>query len=812
MIDIKQRLLMAFDMELREHLTAMRQLARLGAAPADLTEIFRHAHSLKGAARTVDVRPIETVAHRLESLFDRIQKGRLPLDAMSLATIENAIDLIEDLASDASIDIDTAPAVTALDALIAQADADLTAAPATGATPVASPAPADGPAPHPDVPSSAPAAAPVPAVAEASALAPEVPAPVAIAPPAAAVSAAPPSATPAPMRSAELPGVAPAPVAPAVPAAPREAEPAAPAPAMSHAGDEIVRVRSAQLDQLTAIGGQLLARTGDQARLGEDLAGLEDEITRLSRDWAQMRLAIRHDLPHMTKSAAALVDAMDKGLATLSRRTGQMVRTQGHEAWRLRQLVEALQDGVQQTRVIPAEEVFSGFARMVRDLARETGRPVTFVTTGLSLEADRMILQALKDPLMHVLRNAVGHGAQTPAERTAAGLSGDTRLEMALSIDGQRLRVSVTDDGRGLDFPRIRETAVAHALLTESEAAVANEADLARLLLRDGFSTAQAVDTLSGRGIGLAVLQDMVARLQGDLDIGPAQPRGTRVVVTVPLSVARHNLLLVGIADQTYALPAHSVDRMLRVRTGDLQSVEGQPFVETGGHAIPLIALSRLLGRPDAPPRDDDGHLNVAVIRTGSRRLALAVDRLIDVRQAAVESRQSGRNPIATGSVLLDGDMPVLVLNPAVLSQLGQGGSTGPLAMSAPKHKREVPRVLVVDDSITTRTLEKSILEAEGFRVLLAVDGVDALDLLRREPVNLVISDVQMPRLDGFGLLRAVRADPALAKLPLILVTSVDHPDDVRRGLDLGADAYIIKQRFDQRELLDTIGQFVEAP
>ncbi len=791
---------MAFDMELREHLAAMRQLARVGAAPADLTEIFRHAHSLKGAARTVDVRPIETVAHRLESLFDRIQKGRVPLDDTTLATIEIAIDLIEDLASDASIDIETSPALAALGELIARADAEAgTGTPAASDVPAPGTAPADAPAP------AAPAAATTP---------PDpAPAPSPPAPPT-AEPVAPVAAAPVVLPSAPAPAPPSVPVSapPAAPAPPREAEPPPQAPAIPHGGDEIVRVRSAQLDQLTAIGGQLLARTGDQTRLGEDLAGLEDEITRLARDWAQMRLAIRHDLPHMAKAAVALVDAMDKGLATLSRRAGQMVRTQGHDAWRLRQLVEALQDGVQQTRVVPAEEVFSGFGRMVRELSRETGRPVTFVTTGLSLEADRMILQALKDPLMHVLRNAIGHGAHTPVERTAAGLSGDTRLEMALSIDGQRLHVRVTDDGRGLDFPRIRETAIAHALLTESEAAVASEADLARLLLRDGFSTARAVDTLSGRGIGLAVLQDMVARLQGDLDIGPAKPRGTQVVVTVPLSVARHNLLLVGVADQTYALPAHSVDRMLRVRTGDLQSVEGQPYVEAGGHAIPLIALSRLIGRPDAAPRDDDGHLNVAVIRTGSRRLALAVDRLIDVRQASVESRQSGRNPIATGSVLLDGDMPVLVLNPAVLSQLGQGGSTGPLAVSAPKHKREAPRVLVVDDSITTRTLEKSILEAEGFRVLLAVDGIDALDLLRREPVELVISDVQMPRLDGFGLLRAVRSDPALAKLPLILVTSVDHPDEVRRGLDLGADAYIIKQRFDQRELLDTIGQFVEAP
>ena len=783
-------------MELREHLAAMRQLLRPEAAQGDLTEIFRHAHSLKGAARTVDIRPIETVAHRLESLFDLVQKGRCRLDPSTLAVIGDAVDLIEDLAGQSDIVLAEQPALMALDAVLAAAGES---PPAPPAAPSAAPArPATATAAPPGPPALSIPQPPVPAPAPASLPAA---APVPVAAPAAITLPAPPAPDPVPAEPA------PADVPATSPAAPT----ASPPVSAARGGEEIVRVRSGDLDELTAIGGQLLARTGNQTRLAEDLDTLEADLGRLARDWALLRTTLRREQPDMPKAMLSLVDALDKGLATVTRATGQMVRGQNHEAWRIRQLVDALQAAVQQARLMPVEEVFSAFPRMVRELARETGRPVAFTMTGLTLEADRMILQAMKDPLMHVLRNAVGHGAHTPAERAAAGLSGETRLEMAVAIEGPRLRVTVSDDGRGLDFPRIREIAVARGLLTDATASAASPADLARLLMRDGFSTARAVDTLSGRGIGLAVLQDMVARLQGDLDIGPATPRGTRVVVSVPLSVARHDVLLVTVGDQTYALPAHAVSRMLRIRTADIGSLEGQPVVETDQGAVPLVPLARLLGHGDAALKEIDGHLSIVLIRAGGRRLGLAVDRLVDVRQAAVESGQSGRNPLASGSLMLDGDTPVLVLNPVVLAEAGAAGG-GALTVATPQHRREAPRVLVVDDSITTRTLEKSILEAEGFRVRLAVDGIDALDQLRREPADLVISDVQMPRLDGFGLLRAIRADTAFTGLPVILVTSVDHPDEVRRGLDLGADAYIIKQRFDQRELLDTIGQFVEAP
>ncbi|WP_051328706.1 hybrid sensor histidine kinase/response regulator [Geminicoccus roseus] len=747
--------MIAFDMEYREHVAAMRRLSTPAAGSAEIVEIFRRAHSLKGAARAVDHGAIEAVAHRLESLLELMQRRLVPPDADAVRVIQAALDTIEDVADDPGASLQGHAVLNSLDQLIEGASAANAAE-----------TPQEEPAPSP----------------------------------------------PPRLQSGALPE--PCPAAPAsAPAPPPDLPPSRPAPAPKLArpatgGTESLRVRAVHLDELMVTGGRLLAQVGEQADLGRQLRALQEDVVQLRRSWERNRLELRRQgaVPGAERNTPQ-VEALDKAISSIGRRLGQAVRSQSASTWKMRRLVDQLQEDVRQVRLVPAEEIFSGFGRMVRDLARQSGKQIEPRVTGLEIEADRMILQALKDPVMHVLRNAVAHGAELPEERAQAGKPPSTTITFQLSLDGTRLRLVVADDGRGIDFQRIRTTAVAAGLLDAGTADEVPEAELARLLLRSGFSTSPTVDELSGRGIGLSVLQETVTRLHGSVEIEPNQPYGTRLEVSLPVSVVRSDLLLVRCQEQVFAIPSHAIERVLRIRTDDISTLEGRAVLRTADRVASLVSLGMLLGLKDAVRTDGGGFCPVVVLHVGRRRLAVLVDALVEMRQAAIQEAPAGCDPVVAGTLLLEG-RPIIVLSPAVLAD-GRSIATGPIFADA-QAPRGPRRILVVDDSITTRTLEKSILEAEGFRVRLAVDGIDALDSLRREPADLVISDVQMPRLDGFGLLQALKSDPALASIPVIMVTSRDSPEEVQRGMELGADAYIVKQGFEQQALLETVAQFVE--
>ncbi|WP_246692261.1 response regulator [Methylobacterium sp. WL1] len=505
--------------------------------------------------------------------------------------------------------------------------------------------------------------------------------------------------------------------------------------------------------------------------------------------------------------------------AELSRRQAAATSAVEGAAFRVRAEAERL-------ALVPAETVLGPLARSIRETAREQDRDVDLDLRGLDLPVERGLLQALKDPLLHALRNALSHGWQSPEIRRAAGKPEALALGLEVAVRGSRLQVTVTDDGPGPDLSRIAATARARGLIAPGEEA--DPETLLRLVFEPGFSTAEAVDTLSGRGYGLSVAADAARQLLGSVRLEPREPAGTALVFSLPLSAARRSLLLVEAAGRTYALPGGAVERLLRMDRTGLPIALGRTILRIGADDAatnhPVAALTEILGQaPTAPDAagQDPTILTAVLLRAGGGRLALGVDRLHDVRALLVLPAPAfGADPgLIAGTAVLPGDVPVLVLDPdglaARAASMASGLSLGTMAQ-APR-STTAPRataratILVVDDSITTRTLEKGILEAAGYRVVVCVDGQDALDRLRAEiePIDLVLADVEMPRLDGFGLLKALRADTRFARLPTILMTSRGDAADVSRGLDLGADAYLTKQKFDQRQLLDTIGQLL---
>ncbi len=721
MSSLREQLLAAFEIEHREHLEVIRRglAAAARGGDYDIRDIFRRAHSLKGAARAVDLPEIEDMAHRLEAALARVQDGELALDGDTLTHLHQGIDAIEALAAaaDGQGRVDRA-AVAALSRLAGEAVPD-------------EPAAADD-------------------------------------------------------RGDD--------------GADDETRAEAPVAYLRVAESQVARL-SRSMHDLTA---ELQLRDGLDDRLAEIAAA----AAALRRQWTGRR-------------GDAEVDA---GMRALFRDISALWHGHRRSRWSFGQVVRRLQDDVDAIALVPVGSIFGDFGRMIRDMARNDGREVVVYVDGLEVEADRDVLQRLKDPVLHLVRNALSHGIESPAERAARAKSPQPEISLTFRSRGGRLSVTVRDDGRGPDLVRIQSTAIERGLLVPPRPGEAPpQADqLLSLVFQPGFSTAAAVDRLSGRGMGLAVVAEAVRLLHGTVRLRRARPWGAEAAISVPLQASRQPLLLVESDGRFYGLPTHGVERLLRLPVAAIENAGERPAarIDIAGRdvMVPVVALQALIGSVNAEIPIEAGVVKVALLRRGSRRCAVAVSAFHDVRTLTVaEAAAIGLDPdLVSGIVLLDESVPAPVLDPESLVERwmrdeSRLAATGLGLVTAGDLAPEAATILVVDDSITTRTLQKSILEAQGYRVLLSVDGIDALQTLRSGEVaiDLVVADVEMPRLDGFGLLQAIRNDARLTDIPVVMMTSRADAADVRRGLELGAGAYITKQKFDQRELLATIGQLL---
>jgi two-component system chemotaxis sensor kinase CheA len=732
--DIRQKLLATFQAEHRDHLEQIRSLvARIvngGLPPArpDLEEIFRRAHSLKGAARAVDLRAIEELAHRLETLFSRVLSGACPLDR----EVEKVVLQVLDATEDCTTNQRTEPFGAALRAI----DGVL------GVETESQPEPAREASENPPVPAFQPL--------------------------------------------------------------------------------ETVRITAGNFDSLFRSAGSLVAETQYHDETGKELSQFVTDLGLMEREGAQARRfteVLRGSDARHAGQLTSLLGSIEQRARSLSRKARLMRRTHHRRTWRVRQLGKQLQQDVRRARMMPAESLLDGYRKMMRDLARDEGREIEFQATSTGVHADRRVLDALRDPIMHMLRNAVSHGIEPALERTAKGKRAAGLVTLVIGTEGQRLTVAVEDDGRGVDFARVAEVAIEAGILTGTAAADSPQ-DLTRILFRPGFSTSRAVTTLSGRGMGLSVVYEAVRRLQGDIDARPGAGGGTRLFLSVPLSIASQRLIVVNSGSRMFAIPLHGIERVLRIKRSSVETSEGRPVIVMNGQPAPLTNIYALLGLPYSSSQTSSGMLQVVIVRSGGRRIALAVDALVRevdlVIQDLAEAASCGGR-ISSGVVLDDGSI-AFVVNPMELMESALHPGSVPEARQESESLGKSPDpaatnrssyILVVDDSMTTRALEKSILEAHGFQVRVAVDGVDALNRLREERADLVIADVEMPRLNGFGLIAAMKKDAELGKIPVIIVSSVERREDQERGLALGADAYIVKQRFDQEQLLSVIRQIL---
>jgi two-component system chemotaxis sensor kinase CheA len=473
----------------------------------------------------------------------------------------------------------------------------------------------------------------------------------------------------------------------------------------------------------------------------------------------------------------------------------------------LDQAAGSLDAEVRRVRMIPFAEACQGLDRMVRDLAQPGGKDVELVVEGGKNELDRSVLEGLKDPLRHLVRNAVDHGVEPVDQRRAAGKPAKARITVSAVLHGAHVEVVVSDDGRGLNLDALRQQ-IRKRNLPEP----ADERDLARVIFHPGLSTAQIITDVSGRGVGLDVVKNRVEALHGTVDLAFAPGRGTRFIVAVPLTLTTLRALLVEAGGQTFALATTNVHKLVRVDPANLQSVGGRPMLTLGGAPLPVATLAETLGLEIREGVRRGAKAPTVIIAAGEKQVAFVVDDFLAEQEVVVKNLGARIRRVRniSGATILASGRLALVLNAASLIRSAMSRPTSRTVSPEPQSNGKAKkRLLVADDSVTTRTLEKSILEAAGYEVQVAVDGANAWQLLQERGADVLVSDVDMPRMDGFSLTETVRGSERFGDLPVVLVTARETEKDKARGIEVGADAYLVKSAFDQKNLLETIAQLL---
>ena len=748
-----------FRMEAETHTATLSaglvSLEESSATPETIDPLMRAAHSLKGAARIVGLDAVVRVAHAMEDCFVAAQKGGLVLRGEHVDVLLRGVDMLAQVAllEESEVGVWQTEHASEIDALVAELKtAREDRLPARTAVPLISPT---------------------------------------------AISAAPVD----PVRS-DTP-----------------VEPASPAPDTEKSRDRAVRVTAESLTRLLGLAGEALMQShrlsplvdslwrlkGKQTGLLEALETLDDRLA--SREGSLT--AVDRERLAKAKSQAA------QGLQNL----GETVEAIEEFARQNESLSSRLHHEVLTSRMRPLAEGIRGFSRLVRDLARELGKEARFEVVGDFTGVDRDILDRLEAPLNHLIRNGLDHGLEMPAERKAAGKPPVGTIRLEARHRAGMLQIILTDDGRGIDLETLRTKVVERELTTAAIASELSEAELLEFLFLPGFSTKEHVTEVSGRGVGLDVVHNMVRSVGVSVRVTARPGKDTRFILLLPITVSVIRALLVEIAGEPYAFPLSRIDRIMMLDRKDVRELEGKPHMMLDDQPVGLVEASIVLELSAGQARPAGERLPVVVASDRSHRFGMIVDRFLgerDLRVSPLDPRLGKVPDMSSSSVLEDG-WPVLIVDVEDLirsiDNMLSGRRLGKLASEAVGKKiRAAKRILIVDDSITVRELERQLLVNRGYLVDVAVDGIDGWNAVRSSHYDLVVSDVDMPRMDGIQLVRQIKEDGRLKAIPVVIVSYKDREEDRIRGLDAGANSYLTKSSFHDQTFLTTVTDLIGEP
>lgn len=748
----------AFAVESQEHLSAIASfLVTMTNAAGEpdqnlLEDTYRAAHSLKGAARAVDLKDVEYVCHSMESVFGALKRKEAPLNRKVLDSLRQGLDIIQQKVSGENVSADAvASAVEALqqsihvDNAIENADMILKSSMSSilSAAPAGEPKHDTHPAQGPQKNESATPATPQPAQ-------PEAP---------------PPSPAKAPRSS---PSASPRPLAQKMP------------------NLATVRVSSERLDAIL--------------RKAESLIAIKQLLYQTRSDLVDML----HASEEAESEAKRLQSLRHTALKTLKRIDLESVH--------ISQLITGLIEDAQSVLMLPCSYLFDAFPLAANDIAKSLGKEVSLEIKGQEIELEKQLLEKLKDPLMHLLRNSIDHGIEAPEERRIKGKKPRGTLSIrVMHLDSKRIEIAVADDGRGIDAEHLRQSIVEKGLASPEEARSMPEAQLYSFLFLSGFSTSPIVTDLSGRGLGLAIVKKAVEELEGSIELDSTPGQGTIFRLILPYSKASFRGNFIKVCNRLFAVPSSSIEQSIRVNQTDIQSAGSAEVIEYHDEVISIVHLADMLGIARTLEQTSPMYVVAIVCRSQNRACAFIVDEILGEQDILIKPLGTLLQKIKGiyGATVIGDNEVVPILNMRDLIQMAFESSAKQGHGSQSESKKERKRILVVEDSVTSRTLIKSILSSAGYIVQTATDGIEGFTMLKTEPFDCVVTDIEMPRLDGFGLTERIRNDPALANLPVILVTGLESREHKERGIAVGANAYITKSNFAQSNLLDTVRRFI---
>lgn len=584
---------------------------------------------------------------------------------------------------------------------------------------------------------------------------------------------------------------------------------------------ETVRITVSSLDARLLEAEEMLAAKLAVDQRAADLGALAGRLELWRKEWArvQPRTRVLRQPLDLQRGAVAAPDL--RGLAeffewnhdyvrALEGKVTALRRTAEHDRLLIGKLVDELLENSKKLLMLPLATMSGLLSKLVRDQCRDQGKEAELTMRGEEVVIDKRILEQLKDPLIHLLRNCIDHGIEAPEQRGREGKPARAEITLSVSpVNSTQVEISVSDDGAGIDVEKVKAAAVKRGIVAPNASDQLGEAAALALVFETEVSTSPMITRVSGRGLGLAIAREKVEKLGGRVAIESRRGSGTTIRMTLPLTLATFRGVLVETARRLFILPTAQVERVTRFKPHEVQTVEGRQTLAINGRALALVDLAHVLQLPSTPQRPAAPEATpILILGAGEQRVAFVVDAVLGEREVLVKRLAkplSRVRNIAGATVLGSGEVAPILNVADLLKSARTAGAGVRTARSATPSASPAKRILVVEDSITSRMLLKGILESAGYDVKTAVDGIDGFTALREERFDLVVSDVEMPRMDGFDLTARIRADRALAELPVVLVTALESREDRERGIDVGANAYLVKSNLDQSNLLDAL-------
>ncbi|GAA6618580.1 response regulator [Scytonema sp. NUACC26] len=584
---------------------------------------------------------------------------------------------------------------------------------------------------------------------------------------------------------------------------------------------DTIRVASERLDKLLTYVGELVVTKGQIVNQLTDL----EEIIALWEDLNQQIFASRRlfqdllqDVPETKqRSLLEFYDLLENRLKQLGTNLNNLKNKTIDSNSRLETVSDELNSGVTSVRLVPLSGIFNLFPRTIRDLAKQQGKEVNLKIEGGETSVDKRILEEMKDPLLHLLRNAIDHGIETPLERQQAGKLPTATILIRATQIGNTVTIEVSDDGRGLDVEAIKQAALRRGICAEEELLRMSVAEIQSLIFAPGFSTRTSVTEISGRGVGLDIVRANVERLKGNILVEFTPGLGCLFRITMNSVLATNHVLIVEINHNPYAIPIEFVETMLLVSPQEIFAVEGSQTFSFQGQPVSIVWLADLLGLPVKVPASTQALTTVlksipcVILQLGSQRLALLVDNVVELQEIVLKPQSSLLKRVCNiaGATILGTGEVCMVLSPTDLFKSAKKTVVSITVRELAEIAQIKKRILLVEDSLPIRTQMRRILETAGYEVTVAIDGQDGFEKLSENQFDAVVSDVQMPKIDGFEFTMKIRELAEYKELPVILVTTLATEQDKIQGERVGANAYITKGQFEQGEFLDILRRLI---